>query len=550
MRSWLLIDCGHITSAILVEIHASDSRIVARGEAPTTRNNDITEGVISAIKALEKNSGLVLMSPGKKILREVNGVERVLVSSSAGEGLQMMVAGLVRIMTAESAERAALGAGANVLDVLAIDDGRLPHERVEQMRQLRPDIFLFTGGVDEGNEEDVIALAEQVAHANLGPMPLVYAGNKAARHKVRTILADTYPFSVVENVRPVLENEVLEPTRERIWELFMEHEISTGPGFAELAQWADAPITPSVGATGRLLIAIAQENRRNILYINIGDATCDIFSVFDDRFTRTVTADIGLGRGVANVAVRAGQARIQRHLAHKTEGLIDNLYNLMLKPRENAMTEEEKQLLAAVTREAIRIAIKEHRVRATGLRGVRLERDISNTFDQFSSGKTLLEPMQLHLAMAASSFFRLVDAKTTAIILLDGLPLEGVTSLAIDMLGISPHLGMLAATDANLAQAIFMRCGLEHLGVVISPVGSTRAGGACLNIDIDIPHGKITKQTCRYGELNFLPIPAQSTITLTPSPTFNVGNGKGKSLSFIMPETKLGLIVDTREKVN
>ena len=40
-------------------------------------------------------------------------------TSSAGGGLQMMVAGVVKSMTGESAERAALGAGSIVMDVLA-----------------------------------------------------------------------------------------------------------------------------------------------------------------------------------------------------------------------------------------------------------------------------------------------------------------------------------------------------------------------------------------------------------------------------------------------
>ena len=54
-------------------------------------------------------------------------------------------------MTAESAERAALGAGAIVMDVIASNDKRLPHERIERIRQLRPDMFLLSGGIDGWN---------------------------------------------------------------------------------------------------------------------------------------------------------------------------------------------------------------------------------------------------------------------------------------------------------------------------------------------------------------------------------------------------------------
>ena len=48
------------------------------------------------------------------------GCDLYISTSSAGGGLQMMVAGVVRSMTAESAERAALGAGSIVMDVIAL----------------------------------------------------------------------------------------------------------------------------------------------------------------------------------------------------------------------------------------------------------------------------------------------------------------------------------------------------------------------------------------------------------------------------------------------
>ena len=61
-----------------------------------------------------------------------------------------MVAGVVKSMTGESAQRAALGAGAIVMDILASNDGRLYHEKVKRIRELRPDMFLLSGGVGVG----------------------------------------------------------------------------------------------------------------------------------------------------------------------------------------------------------------------------------------------------------------------------------------------------------------------------------------------------------------------------------------------------------------
>ena len=69
-----------------------------------------------------------ILSPQK----DNEGVDIFISTSSAGGGLQMMVAGVVKSMSGESAERAALGAGSIVMDVMASNDGRLGHEKLKE----------------------------------------------------------------------------------------------------------------------------------------------------------------------------------------------------------------------------------------------------------------------------------------------------------------------------------------------------------------------------------------------------------------------------------
>jgi len=57
----------------------------------------------------------------------------------------MMVAGVIKTMTAESANRAALGAGAIVMDAIAVDDERPHYVKIERIRNLRPDMILLLG---------------------------------------------------------------------------------------------------------------------------------------------------------------------------------------------------------------------------------------------------------------------------------------------------------------------------------------------------------------------------------------------------------------------
>ena len=161
-------DCGSTTTkAILIEKKpgTNEYRLVARGEAPTTVERpfeDVTLGVINSITELEEITETSVpdgfTTGRRKLLRdgkvwrhlkegaedfsgvtgELDGSDLYVSTSSAGGGLQMMVAGVVKAMSAESAERAALGAGAILMDTLAVDDGRKEHQKVERLRQLRP----------------------------------------------------------------------------------------------------------------------------------------------------------------------------------------------------------------------------------------------------------------------------------------------------------------------------------------------------------------------------------------------------------------------------
>src|SRR5437867_11736418 len=169
IASILATDCGSTTTkAILIERQGDRYRLVVRGEAPTTVEapfEDVTRGVLNAVREVEELSGRKILD-GERIISPrcgADGVDLYLSTSSAGGGLQMMVSGLVLQMTGESAQRAALGAGAIVMDVIALNDGRRPYEKIRRLRQLRPDMILLSGGTDGGDAPRGTAWAEPLA---------------------------------------------------------------------------------------------------------------------------------------------------------------------------------------------------------------------------------------------------------------------------------------------------------------------------------------------------------------------------------------------------
>ena len=130
----------------------------------------MTVGVVNAVREIEELSGRKFLEDGK-VLRpnDGDGADLYLSTSSAGGGLQMMVAGVVKAMTAESAERAALGAGAIVMDTIAVDDGRKEYQKVERIRALRPDMILMSGGTDGGTVKHLVEMAEMLVSADPRP---------------------------------------------------------------------------------------------------------------------------------------------------------------------------------------------------------------------------------------------------------------------------------------------------------------------------------------------------------------------------------------------
>src|SRR5262252_7091199 len=325
IRSILATDCGSTTTkAILIERVQGTYRLVVRGEAPTTVEapfEDVTRGVLNAVREVEELAGRKILD-GDRIRTPQQGdqgVDLYVTTSSAGGGLQMTVSGLVLQMTGESAQRAALGAGAIVMDVIALNDGRRPHEKIRRLRQLRPDMILLSGGTDGGDTRRVVEMAEILAaadpRARLGAgyeLPVIFAGNHDAAEPVRRCLETRTALSVVPNLRPALERENLKPARDAIHELFMEHVMAHAPGYKKLMSWSPVPIMPTPGAVGIIIEKVAKRDGISVVGVDIGGATTDVFSVFQGVFNRTVSANLGMSYSVSNVLAEAGLANILR----------------------------------------------------------------------------------------------------------------------------------------------------------------------------------------------------------------------------------------------
>jgi uncharacterized protein (TIGR01319 family) len=548
-------DCGSTTTkAILIEKKEDGYRLIARGEAPTTVEKpfeDVTIGVRNAINELEELTNNKFIENGKLV-----NVDAYVSTSSAGGGLQMLVMGVVKEMTAESAARAALGAGAIVMEVIAINDNRLPHQRIELIRKLRPDMILLAGGTEGGTVKHVVELAELIVAAEPRPrfgssykMPLIYAGNSKAIPEIKKLLEEKTALYIVDNIRPQLEIENLEPSREKIHDLFLEHVMQQAPGYNKLMEMVDAPIMPTPGAVGMLIEKVAREQNIEVLGVDIGGATTDVFSVFKGKFNRTVSANLGMSYSIANVMVEAGIENIKRWIPFEIDEyeLRNRIRNKMIRPTTIPMTLEDLIVEQAIAREALRLALEQHKLFATELKGVQVRGDITRALQQ-QIERTLVNMMSLNLIIGSGGVLSHAPRRSQSfLMMLDAFQPEGITRIAVDSIFMMPHLGVLSTINEQAAFEVFERDCLIRLGTAIAPKGIEKEGKLILRAEINY-EGKTDILELKFGEIKVFPLKLgqKAKVILTPYHNFDVGEGPGKKVIAEVEGGVVGLVFDGR----
>ena len=558
----LATDCGSTTTkAILIEYIEGEYRLTYRGEAPTTVEapfEDVTRGVLNAIIELEELSKKSILD-GEKIISpslDNRGVDVYISTSSAGGGLQMMVSGVVRNMTGESAQRAALGAGAIVMDILASNDKRLYHEKVKRIRELRPDMVLLSGGIDGGTVSHVVELAEIIKTANPKPrlgmnykLPIIYAGNNKAQDSIKDTLDDSTDLIMVPNIRPTLEKENLKPSRDKIHDLFMEHVMAQAPGYNKLMKWTDHPIMPTPGAVGEMIKKISEVENISVVGVDIGGATTDVFSVFDGEFNRTVSANLGMSYSICNVLSEAGVSNVSRWVPFEIDSsnLTNRIANKMIRPTTIPQTLEDLKIEQALAREALRLSFIQHKEFAVSLKGIQQERTISDTFDQKMTGETIVDMLKLDLIVGSGGVLSHAPRRSQAMrMLIDSFLPQGITQIAVDSIFMMPQLGVLSTFHEKAAIEVFHKDCLVKLGTCLAPIGQYSKGKDLLTYSFNIDN-KIHEGTLKFGEIILIKASlGMHSCKIIPERNVNLGFGKGQIFEGDINGGEVGIVLDGR----
>ncbi len=511
----IITDVGSTTTKALLLSREEDGslRIRASANVPTTVEKpfeDVCRGVASAVSQLETRSGEKLSKN-----RGMPGVP-YLSTSSAGGGLQMLVFGLTSIETGRIAEVTASNAGGVVLRVISIDDELQAVEKMQVIQDLHPDMIMLAGGTDGGAIAGVVRLSEILAISNPQPkfrqdmnIPLVYCGNRDAIPFIDDILSEKFDLHIVENVRPSMQELNMDPAREEIHRLFMDNVMERAPGYSELKSYTVSDILPTPAGVENILRLYSSRSGENVLMVDMGGATTDIFSSIAGDYNRTVAANTGMSYSISNILKRCGMGGIRRHLPSSFDiGEIRNyIYNKTINPTYTPSGPGEILLEQSAAICGMETSWTDHlstcyQIKHLGFldRMKALNRCMfEETF--ITSGQNEIKLSDIDTIIGSGGVISHAEPKRAFWMLADGFRPYGITSLAIDRDFRSPHLGVLSEIEETAAMEMFTGQCLEKLGWVVAPFGDFGEGNRVMSIR-NLDSGEVT--VLDYGDIHFL----------------------------------------------
>jgi uncharacterized protein (TIGR01319 family) len=364
MQPVLSFDIGSTyTKGALFDLASDLPRLVCRDAAPTTVS-DLAAGFDKL---------------RKRLLDAVSGCESqtaeipIYACSSAKGGLAIAALGLVPDLTLHVAKLAAASAGGKIVAAHAY---RLTDAEIGELRRNPPDVILFTGGTDGGNEDYVLRNAQILAEARL-PSVILYAGNAALAGEVREILSDA-ELCIADNLMPDVGKLVIEPARAKIQEIFLK-KIIEGKGLGAIRSHCAGEIKPTPRAVFDLLHVISERlpSWNDFLLLDLGGATTDCYScsesfhgedgyvlkgLCEPKLKRTVEGDLGL-RISARSAAEAGREFIARRLGDSPSTISDfanYLERLSTTPDDLPQTPEEASFDEAIAGACVYHALRRH----------------------------------------------------------------------------------------------------------------------------------------------------------------------------------------------
>jgi hypothetical protein len=249
---------------------------------------------------------------------------------------------------------------------------------------------------------------------------------------------------------------------------------------------------------------------------------------------------------ICNVLTEAGISNIQQWVPFDVDeaDLRNRLRNKMIRPTTIPHTLEDLRIEQAVAREALLLAFAHHKSLARTLKGIQTVRSVGDLLTQEATGQTLVKMMNLDMIVGSGGVLSHAPRNAeSAFMMLDAYQPEGITMLAKDSIFMMPQLGVLSTVHPEAAAQVFDRDCLIKFGHCICPVGASKPGNTVCTVEMDGDRKTIT-----YGTVTLIPLGLGETkeITINPTRGFDVGAGRGKTVTTTVEGGTVGLIIDAR----
>jgi hypothetical protein len=210
-------------------------------------------------------------------------------------------------------------------------------------------------------------------------------------------------------------------------------------------------------------------------------------------------------------------------------------------------SKERNQIIASIAREIISLSLEKHKVIASRLKGVVVERSIVEKLGLILE-PTMINMMKTDVIIGKGDLFKQQTTEESALVLIDSLQPEGITEIYLEPENMTALLGSLVKHQKTTALNLFTDKALRFIGICVSPKGVAKSGKEVLKIEIDDSDGKLLL-SFKSGEITIVPFRKHETVEITMYPNWlDLGAGQGKKVKrrINCAHSQLGIIVDTR----
>jgi hypothetical protein len=498
-ESILAIDIGSVNTRVLLFDEAEGTyHFVASAVAPSTVDapfNDLNEGVHRALLALQQNTDRVLLNIESELIlpskNDGSGVDRMVVTFSAGPALQIVTLGLLPEVSLESANRMASTTYGQVVEFIGLTDNRRPEVQLDAILRAEPDLVILAGGTNDGADHSVLKMVDLIALAckvlPKGKQPVVfYAGNPALAQKVKESLERLTSVYVAPNIRPHIDREDIFSGAESLANTVSQMRLQKLNGLEGLGGKSPIPPQPGSSAFGSLIRFFSRvyDPTKGVLGIDMGASWTTVATAFDGRLSLS-TLPVGMGRGLKNFMRQVPLADILQWLPIDIPADVvrDYLWQKSLYPASIPMTDETLAIEQSAARQMLYTSII-----------ALIQQGLNNGW--------YFEP----IFVAGSTLTHAPTSAQTLLMLLDGIQPLGITSLLLDPHGLTTSLGAIAQFNSLLPVQVVESSAYFNLATVISPISSEKFGTPILNMRLELGEGNENSYTVKQGSLVMLPL--------------------------------------------